>query len=51
VGFSYDAVNRRSTLTMSNGVNMSYTYDNDSRLTGITYKFNTNTLGNLTYTL
>jgi RHS repeat-associated protein len=28
---------------------MSYTYDNDSRVTGITYKFNTNTLGNLTY--
>jgi RHS repeat-associated protein len=28
---------------------MSYTYDNDSRVTGITYKFNANTLGNLTY--
>src|ERR1041385_65902 len=28
---------------------MAYTYDNDSRVTGITYKFNTNTLGNLTY--
>jgi RHS repeat-associated protein len=50
VGFSYDTVNRRSTLTLSNGVNMSYTYDNDSRVTGITYKFNANTLGNLTYT-
>ena len=49
VGFSYDTVNRRSTLTLSNGVNMSYTYDNDSRVTGITYKFNANTLGNLTY--
>jgi YD repeat-containing protein len=49
VGFSYDTANRRSTLTLSNGVNMSYTYDNDSRVTGITYKFNANTLGNLTY--
>jgi RHS repeat-associated protein len=49
VGFSYDTANRRSTLTLSNGVNMSYTYDNDSRVTGITYKFNGNTLGNLTY--
>jgi RHS repeat-associated protein len=49
VGFSYDTVNRRSTLTLSNGVNMSYTYDNDSRVTGITYKFNANTLGNLAY--
>ena len=50
MGFSYDTVNRRSTLTLSNGVNMAYTYDNDSRVTGITYKFNANTLGNLTYT-
>jgi len=49
IGFSYDNANRRSTLTMSNGVNMSYTYDNDSRVTGITYKFNANTLGNLAY--
>src|SRR6476659_5973538 len=49
VGFSYDTANRRSTLTLSNGVNMTYTYDNDSRVTGITYKFNANTLGNLTY--
>ena len=49
MGFSYDTVNRRSTLTLSNGVNMSYTYDNDSRVTGITYKFNATTLGNLTY--
>jgi RHS repeat-associated protein len=49
MGFSYDTANRRSTLTLSNGVNMSYTYDNDSRVTGITYKFNANTLGNLTY--
>jgi RHS repeat-associated protein len=49
VGFSYDNLNRRSTLTLSNGVNLSYTYDSDSRVTGITYKFNANTLGNLTY--
>ena len=49
MGFSYDSINRRSTLTLSNGVNMSYTYDNDSRVTGITYKFNANTLGNLAY--
>lgn len=50
VGFGYDTVNRRSTLTLSNGVNVSYTYDNDSRVTGITYKFNSNTLGDLSYT-
>ena len=49
VGFSYDTINRRSTLTLSNGVNMAYTYDNDSRVTGISYKFNANTLGDLSY--
>src|SRR6185437_12528452 len=49
VGFSYDNINRRSTLTLSNGVNMSYSYDNDSHVTGITYKFSTNTLGDLSY--
>src|SRR5262249_19128306 len=35
---------------LSNGVNVTYTYDNDSRVTGITYKFNTNTRGDLSYT-
>jgi RHS repeat-associated protein len=49
VGFGYDNADRRLTLILSNGVNVSYTYDNDSRVTGITYKFITNTLGNLTY--
>ncbi len=48
--FSYDSANRRSTLTLSNGLNVSYAYDNGSRVTGITYKFNTNTLGDLEYT-
>jgi YD repeat-containing protein len=28
---------------------ISYGYDNNSRLTGITYQFGSNTLGNLTY--
>jgi RHS repeat-associated protein len=31
-------------------VNVSYSYDNDSRVTGITYKFNANTLGDLSHT-
>jgi RHS repeat-associated protein len=31
-------------------VTASYSYDQDSRLTGITYQFGANTLGNLTYT-
>lgn len=50
VGFGYDNANRRSALTLSNGVNVAYTYDNDSRVTGITYNFNSNPLGNLSYT-
>jgi RHS repeat-associated protein len=47
--FEYDDANRRSTVTLSNGVNVSYTHDNNSRVTTITYKFNGNTLGDLTY--
>jgi RHS repeat-associated protein len=49
IHLGYDDINRRSTLALSNGVNVQYVYDNDSRTTGITYKFNTNTLGNLAY--
>jgi len=47
--FGYDIANRRTSLTLPNGVVVSYIYDNDSRLTGITYKFGTNTLGNLSW--
>lgn len=38
-----------STIPLANGVNLSYAYDNGSRLTGITYKLNSNVLGSLTY--
>ncbi len=31
-------------------MNVSYSYDNDSRVSGITYNFGANLLGNLTYT-
>jgi RHS repeat-associated protein len=50
VGFSYDNANRRSSLALPNGVSVSYAFDNDSRITGITYQFGANTLGNLSYT-
>jgi RHS repeat-associated protein len=43
VGFGYDNANRRSSLTLPNGLVVSYNYDNDSRLTGITYQMGTNT--------
>ena len=34
VGFSYDSANRRTTLTLPNGVTVTYTYDN-VRLNGV----------------
>jgi len=37
-------------VTLANGVVASYSYDNASRLTGISYQFGSNVLGNLTYT-
>ena len=49
VGFLYDNANRRSQLTLPNGVAINYAYDTDSRLTGITYFANGSSLGNLTY--
>ena len=49
-GFAYDAANRRTQLTLPNGVSLAYTYDADSRVTGITYTAGNNQLGNLAYT-
>ncbi|HKY26732.1 MAG TPA: RHS repeat-associated core domain-containing protein [Pyrinomonadaceae bacterium] len=49
VGFSYDAADRRTSLTLPNGVVVEYGYDSASQLTGVTYKFDTTVLGNLTY--
>ncbi|MGO9265480.1 MAG: hypothetical protein ACLQBA_11475 [Candidatus Binataceae bacterium] len=37
VDFSYDASNRRTCLTLPNGVIATYGYDADSRLTSLTY--------------
>jgi len=49
VGFSYDAANRRATLTLPNGIVTSYSYDSASQLTGMTYTNGSTVLGNLTY--
>ena len=49
VGFSYDNANRRSTLTLPNGVTVAYSFDAASQLTGLTYSLGQTTLGNLTY--
>ncbi len=49
VGCAYDVGSRRTTLTLPNGINVAYSYDQDSRVTGLTYTLGTTTLGNLTY--
>jgi RHS repeat-associated protein len=49
VGFSYDNANRRSLLTLPNGVTATYTYDNNSRITGISYQLGGSSIGNLNY--
>jgi YD repeat-containing protein len=49
IGFFYDNANRRTTLTLPNNVTVAYTYDNDSRVTGMTYSAGSTQLGNLTY--
>src|SRR5205807_9831447 len=48
-GFGYDNANRRTSLTLPNSVSVAYGYDSSSHLTGITYQFGANTLGNLSY--
>jgi YD repeat-containing protein len=47
--FTYDNANRRVSLTLPNNVVVSYSYDHDSRLTGINYQFGSAALGNLSY--
>jgi YD repeat-containing protein len=49
VQFSYDAASRRATLTLPNGMVTTYSHDNASQLTGMTYSLGTTVLGNLSY--
>jgi RHS repeat-associated protein len=50
VSFGYDNANRRTSLTLPNGILVEYSYDAASRVMEITYKQNgTTLLGNLTY--
>lgn len=49
VAFGYDNADRRSALTLPNGITVQYGYDQASRLTALTYMLGTNILGNLTY--
>jgi RHS repeat-associated protein len=50
INFSHDADGRRTSVTLPNGVSITYSYSNGSRVTGISYQFGANVLGNLTYT-
>ena len=50
VELTYDAANRRSTLTLPNGIVVSYSYDADSQVTALSYTGSAGSLGNLTYT-
>lgn len=45
----YDNAGRRASLTLPNGVVTEYAYDAASQLTGLTYKYGSTILGDLTY--
>jgi RHS repeat-associated protein len=49
VALNYDAANRRTSLTLPNGVAVAYTYDSDAHVTGITYNMGSTQLGSLVY--
>jgi uncharacterized protein RhaS with RHS repeats len=49
VGFAYDNASRRTTLTLPNGVPVSYSYDKDSRVTLLNYGTGSTQLGQLSY--
>lgn len=49
VSLGYDAVGRRSSLILPNGIVVGYTFDQASELTALTYSVVGTMLGNLTY--
>lgn len=49
VAFTYDDADRRSTLTLPNGVVTTSGYDNANQLTSLTFVLGPSTLGTLTY--
>lgn len=46
IALAYDDANRRTTLTLPNGILVEYGYDDDAQLTALTYKLGSTTLGN-----
>ena len=49
VAIGYDDTDRRTSLTLPNGIVVDYAYDDDSRIAGLTYRQGMTTLGTLTY--
>jgi RHS repeat-associated protein len=49
VALAYDTDSRRTSLTLPNGVTISYSYDAALQLLGINYQLGNTALGNLTY--
>ena len=49
IGFGYDTANRRSTLTLPNGIVLTYTYDNNSRVTAMNWNLGSTAVGDLEY--
>ncbi len=49
VAFQYDNANRRTQLTLPNGIVVAYTYDTDSRVSGMTWTLSGNQIGDLEY--
>jgi RHS repeat-associated protein len=49
VAITYDAIGRRASITLPNGVNQAYGYDGANQLDSITYTRGSTTLGNLAY--
>lgn len=47
---AYDHADRRSTLTLPNGIVTSYGYDDSNQLTSLVYGLGQTTLGTLTFT-
>jgi YD repeat-containing protein len=50
VGITYDSADRRSVLTLPDGVTATYTYDAGSHLTGLSYQLGGTAIGDLIYT-
>ena len=49
VSFNYDSASRRTTLTLPNGIVVAYSYDNDSRVSAMTWTLAGNQIGDLEY--